>query len=518
MRLNYRGSHAVRSIVVSILLLVGSSAVWAKQFSTVLAGLQGAAPKTQAPQTTAPQTSAPAAAAQVPVAQPSGLPDLSRLDQEALVWLTDLIRINTTNPPGNEAKAAQYIAAVFQREGIASELLEVVPGRSAVVARLRSTALADPSRALVLLGHLDVVGVDKAKWTADPFAGVVKDGYLYGRGAIDDKGMVTANMAVFVALKRSGVRLNRDVIFLASTDEEQGGDASIKVMIGKYWEKFACGFAINEGGRVMVKGGKVQYVGIQASEKIPQNVAVISRGASGHASVPRKDNAVVHLAAAIAKIGAYEAPAKPSTIMRRYFEQLARIEDAETAKWMRALDTPDRAEHAMRILSEMNPTWSSMLRDSIAPTMLQAGIRANVVPSEARANLNIRLLPGDMIDPLVSELKKLVNDPQISLEVQPDGGAPSPSSSLETELFQVIERVAPQEFPGAIVLPYLSTGATDSAQLRLHNVQAYGLLPFPLEEQDERRMHADDERIPIAAFYKGIEFLYRVVTEFTQVK
>lgn len=434
------------------------------------------------------------------------------------MWLTDLIRINTTNPPGNEAKAAQYIAAVFQREGIASELLEVVPGRSAVVARLRSTALADPSRALVLLGHLDVVGVDKAKWTADPFAGVVKDGYLYGRGAIDDKGMVTANMAVFVALKRSGVRLNRDVIFLASTDEEQGGDASIKVMIGKYWEKFACGFAINEGGRVMVKGGKVQYVGIQASEKIPQNVAVISRGASGHASVPRKDNAVVHLAAAIAKIGAYEAPAKPSTIMRRYFEQLARIEDAETAKWMRALDTPDRAEHAMRILSEMNPTWSSMLRDSIAPTMLQAGIRANVVPSEARANLNIRLLPGDMIDPLVSELKKLVNDPQISLEVQPDGGAPSPSSSLETELFQVIERVAPQEFPGAIVLPYLSTGATDSAQLRLHNVQAYGLLPFPLEEQDERRMHADDERIPIAAFYKGIEFLYRVVTEFTQVK
>src|ERR1700687_5633289 len=253
MRLNYRGSHAVRSIVVSILLLVGSSAVWAKQFSTGLAGLQGAAPQTQAP-----QPSAPAAAAQVPVAQPSGLPDLSRLDQEALVWLTDLIRINTTNPPGNEAKAAQYIAAVFQREVIASELLEVVPGRSAVVARLRSTALADPSRALVLLGHLDVVGVDKAKWTADPFAGVVKDGYLYGRGAIDDKGMVTANMAVFVALKRSGVRLNRDVIFLASTDEEQGGDASIKVMIGKYWEKFACGFAINEGGRVMVKGGKEQ--------------------------------------------------------------------------------------------------------------------------------------------------------------------------------------------------------------------------------------------------------------------
>lgn len=517
--MSFRSGHSVRSVLLIFLTFVAATSAWAQELATRPAtAWQGAAGQTKAPRAAPPQAAPQAASPQVAVPQTPALPDLSRLDQEALIWLADLIRINTTNPPGNEQKAAEYIAGVFQKEGIAAELLEAAPGRSGVVARLRSSALADPSRALLLLGHLDVVGVDKSKWTVDPFAGVIEDGYLYGRGAIDDKGMVIANMAVFIALKRSGVRLNRDVIFLASTDEEQGGDASIKVMIGKYWEKFACGFAINEGGRVMVNGGKVQYVGIQASEKIPQNVSVIARGTSGHGSVPRKDNAVVHLAAAIAKIAAYETPAKPSTIVRRYFEQLARIEDAETAKWMRALDTPERAEHAMRILSEMNPTWNSMLRDSIAPTMLQAGIRANVVPSEARANLNIRLLPGDMIDPLVAELKKLVNDPQISFEVQPDGGEPSPPSSLETELFQTIERMGTQEFPGAIVLPYLSTGATDSAQLRLHNVQAYGLLPFPLEEQDERRMHADDERIPVAAFYKGIEFLYRVVTEFAQAK
>lgn len=502
--MRFRSGYVVRSLLFVAFAFVTATTLCAQHFSPT----QSATPQAASPQTAAP----PVAPQQTP------LPDLSRLDQEALVWLADLIRIDTTNPPGNEAKAAQYITVAFQKEGIAAELLEVAPGRSAVVARLRSAAMADPSRALLLLGHLDVVGVDKSKWTVDPFAGVIKNGYLYGRGAIDDKGMVAANMAVFVALKRSGVRLNRDVIFLASTDEEQGGNASIKVMMGKYWEKFACGFAINEGGRVMIKNGKAQYVGIQASEKIPQNVSVIARGSSGHGSVPRKDNAVVHLAAAIGKIGAFETPAKPSTIVRRYFEQLARIEDPETAKWIRALDTPDRAEHAMRILSDMNPTWNSMLRDSIAPTMLQAGIRANVVPSEARANLNIRLLPGDMIAPLVADLKKLVNDPQITFEVQPDGGDPSPPSSLETELYQTIERVGPQEFPGAIVLPYLSTGATDSAQLRLHNVQAYGLLPFPLEEQDERRMHADDERIPLTAFNKGIEFLYRVVTEFALAK
>jgi acetylornithine deacetylase/succinyl-diaminopimelate desuccinylase-like protein len=512
----FRRKHTIRTAMLTILALAGAIAVRGQgpargQAPTRSTPSQAAAPKTNPPQSAPPQTAPPSP-------QSIAQANLARLDQEALAWLTDLIRINTTNPPGNELKAAEYIAGVLQKEGIAAELLEAAPGRSGVVARLRSSAMADPSRALLLLGHLDVVGVDKSKWTVDPFGGIVKDGYLYGRGAIDDKGMVIANLAVFIALKRYGLRLNRDVIFLASTDEEQGGDASIKLMIGKYWEKFACGFAINEGGRVMMKSGKVQYVGIQASEKIPQNVAVIARGTSGHASVPRKDNAVIHLAAAVAKIGAYEAPAKPSTIVRRYFEQLARIEDPETAKWIRALETPDRAEHAARVLSDTNPVWNSMLRDSVAPTILQGGIRANVVPSEARANLNIRLLPGDMVDPLVGELKKLVNDPQISFEVQPDGGVPAPPSSLETELYQTIERVGPQEFPDAIVLPYLSTGATDSAQLRLHNVQAYGLLPFPLEELDERRMHADDERIPVNSFYKGIEFLYRVVTEFAQAK
>lgn len=450
--------------------------------------------------------------AQGPAASPAL--DLATLSQEATGWLADLLRINTTNPPGNEQAAARYIAGILEKEGIAAELLEVAPGRSAVVARLRNSAVPDPSRALLLLGHLDVVGVDRAKWSVDPFGAIFKDGYLYGRGAIDDKGMVTANLAAFIALKRSGAHLNRDVIFLASTDEEQGGDASIKLLIMKYWDKFAAGFAINEGGRVFLKDGKAQYVGIQASEKVPYNVALIATGPSGHGSIPRKDNAVVHLAAAIAKIGEYSAPARPTTIVRRYFEQIAGLEDAETSKWIHALDTPERAAHAMRILSDANPMWNSMLRDSIAPTMLQAGIRANVVPSEARANLNIRLLPGDTIDALIAELKKLVDDPQIRFEVQADSGLPSPPSSLESELYQVLERAGQREFPGAVIVPFQSTGATDSAQLRLHNVQAYGLLPFPLSEEDERRMHAEDERIPVASFQKGVGFLYRVVSEF----
>jgi acetylornithine deacetylase/succinyl-diaminopimelate desuccinylase-like protein len=444
--------------------------------------------------------------------------DTTALAKEAEGWLAGLIRIDTTNPPGNEQAAAKYIAGILTKEGIPSEFLDLSPGRSALVARLRSAAMPDPSRALLLVAHLDVVGVDKSKWTVDPFGAVIKDGFLYGRGSIDDKGMLTANLAAFIALKRSNARLNRDIIFLATADEEQGGDASIKMLIAKYWDKFAAGFAINEGGRVVLNNGKVQYVAVQASEKVPVNVAVIARGPSGHGSVPTKDNAVLHLASAVTKIGAYIAPVHYTAIVRRYFEQLAPLEDDELAKWIRSLDTPDRGEHAQRFVSEANPLWNSMLRDTIAPTMLTAGVRANVIPSEARAMLNVRLLPGDTIDVLLAELTKLVNDPQIRFEVQPDAGLAAPPSSLESDFYATITKAASQEFSGAPVLPFLSAGATDSAQLRLHNVQAYGVSPFPMTDEDSRRMHADDERIPLASFDKGVDFLARIVSEFAATR
>ncbi len=462
----------------------------------------------------------PVAAQQAPTGAPGipGVPspigDTSAIAKEAQGWLADLIKINTTNPPGNEQVAAMYIVGILAKEGIKAEMLDLTPGRSAVVARLRSTAMADPSKALLLVAHMDVVGVEKAKWTVDPFAAVQKDGYLYGRGAIDDKGMLAANLAAFIALKRANPRLNRDVIFLATADEEQFGDASVKILIAKYWNKFAAGFALNEGGQVLLKNGKVQYVAVQASEKVPVNVAVVARGTTGHASIPTKDNAVVHLAAALVKIGSYSAPAHFTTIVRRYFEQLAAIEDDEIGKWMRSLDTTDRGEHAQKVLSDANPMWNSMMRDSIAPTMLTAGVRANVIPGEARANLNIRLLPGDTIDVLLAELTKLVNDPQVRFEIQPDAGLAAPPSSLENDFYATITRVAGREFSNVPVLPFQSTGATDSAQLRLHNVQSYGFLPFPLTDDDVRRMHGNDERIPLASFAKGVDVLARVIAEF----
>lgn len=450
-------------------------------------------------------------------ANPPSIANTAELAREASVWLAQLIQINTTNPPGNEAAASKYIAGILAKEGITPEILEMAPGRSALVARLRSSAVADPSRALLLVAHMDVVGAERPRWSVDPFGAVTKDGYIYGRGALDNKSMLAANLATFVGLKRANARLNRDVIFLATDDEEQGGDASIKILIAKNWDKFAAGYAINEGGQVVMKGGKVRYVAVQASEKVAVNVAVIARGPSGHASVPTKENAVVHLAAAVAKIGSYSAPAHFTTIVRRYFEGLAAVSDDDIAKWMRSLETPDRGEHAQRVIAEANPQWGSMMRDSIAPTMLNAGVRANVIPGEARAMLNIRLLPGDTITSLLGELTKLVNDPQVRFEVQPDAGLAAPPSSLESDFYAAISKVAAREF-GAPVLPYQSTWATDSAQLRLHNVQAYGLWPFPLTEEDLKRMHGDDERIPVASFNKGVEVLMGIVMEFAVTK
>jgi acetylornithine deacetylase/succinyl-diaminopimelate desuccinylase-like protein len=445
-------------------------------------------------------------------------PEMIQLGNEATNWLQDLIRINTTNPPGNELAAAKYIGGILDKEGIHYEIFETAPGRGFIVARLSSTPVPDPSRALLLMGHLDVVGVDRSKWTVDPFGGVITGGYLYGRGAVDDKAMTIANLATLIELKRTNAHLNRDVIFLAEPDEEDGGAQGMQVIVNKYWDKIAAGFAINESGQVAVNNGKVQYVGVQVSEKVAANVDVIAKGTSGHASIPLKDNPVAHLAAAITKISAYEPPAEFDSVTRAYFETLSNVEDDEIAKWMRVLETPDRGDHAARIISDDNPVWGAMIHDTISPTMLEAGVRNNVIPAQAKAVLNIRLLPGDSLQVMLARLTSIVNDPEISFQVEPGTSEPAPSSSVTSDLYQTITRVAGKEFPGAPVTPYLSTGTTDSSFLRERNVQAYGLLPFPLTEADRLTMHADNERIPLDSFHTGIDFLYGVVSDFAVEK
>jgi acetylornithine deacetylase/succinyl-diaminopimelate desuccinylase-like protein len=445
-------------------------------------------------------------------------PSLSQIQIEALSWLQGLLRIDTSNPPGNELVAAKFIAAILQKEGIPSEIFESTPGRGFIVARLSSSAVPDPSRALLLVAHLDVVGVDKSKWTVDPFGAVIQGNYLYGRGAIDDKSMLAANLAVFIQLKRSGVHLTRDVIFLAEGDEEAYGTNGMLFAVDKHWDKIAAGYAINEGGQVFSKDGKAQYVAVQVSEKVPANVDVIAKGTSGHASMPRKDDSITHLAAAIEKIGNYEAPVQFNSVTRAYFQAVAPLQDEETSKWMRSLDTGDRGEHAAKVISNDSLLWNAIMRDTVAPTMLKAGVRANVIPSEARGVINIRLLPGNQIAPLLAQLQKVVNDPAIQFEPELPLPETAPSSSLTSDFYETISRDAAKTFPGVPVVPYMSPFFTDSTPLRMRSVQAYGLLPFMLNDEDMSRYHADNERIPLDSFQKGIEFLYSIVSDFSVTK
>ena len=485
-------------------------------YAAILLGTLTLSSAAHAQSRTSNQSSQPAAqtaqggqVAQGPVAPST---DIAKISDEALVWLQDLVRIDTSN--GNEIAAAKYVGTILQRENIPFEIFESEPGRATLVARLSSGSFPDPSKAILLLAHLDVVRVDKTKWSVDPFGGVIKDNYIWGRGVIDDKGMVAANLATIVALKRSGARLNRDVILLAEADEESGGRLGIKYMIEKHWDKIAAGFGLNEGGGPYLRSGKVQYVDVQAAEKVAVNITVTATGPAGHASVPRPENAVVHLANAVAKIAAYEAPVQFNTITHAYFEGIAPFQDDETAKWMRALDTPDRKDHAARIISQ-NPFWSSMLRDSISPTEMNAGFQTNVIPSIGTANLNVRLFPGNSPEPLIAKLSEVVNDPQVRLELAPNPAQSTPSSSVDTDLYKTIALVASSDFNGAPAVPQMSTFLTDSAALRLHSVQAYGLIPFPLADQDVLLMHSDNERLSLDAFRKGVIFLHDVVTKFS---
>jgi acetylornithine deacetylase/succinyl-diaminopimelate desuccinylase-like protein len=241
---------------------------------------------------------------------------------ETARFLAELIRIDTQDPPGNESKVAEYLQGVLKDAGIESELLETMAGRASIVARLKGDGSKRP---LLLMAHEDVVPVDRSRWTVDPFAAIERDGLIYGRGASDDKAMLAANLEVFLQLKRLQVALARDVIFLAEASEEMSSPAGMRAVVERYWDKLDCEFALNEGGGSLIENGKIKYFGVGTSEKLPRGAQLEASGSSGHGSVPRIDNAVVHLAAAVEKAGTWETPARLNETTREFFQRLATI-------------------------------------------------------------------------------------------------------------------------------------------------------------------------------------------------
>jgi acetylornithine deacetylase/succinyl-diaminopimelate desuccinylase-like protein len=429
------------------------------------------------------------------------------MQDEALGILTRLVRLDTSNPPGNEILAAREIGAILEREGISSEIVESAPGRASLIARLKGSGAKRP---LLLMGHIDVVGVERSRWTVDPFAAVVEDGYLYGRGASDDKGMVAANLAVFLKLHRDKTPLDRDVIFLAEAGEEGTSQFGIDFLVASHWDKIASEYAINEGGMFRASGGKVQYAGVETTEKVPRGLRLVARGSSGHGSMPRLDNAVTHLAAAVAKIGAWQPPLRLNETTREFFKRLATISTPDDARLFSQVEDPSVQEtlRATRIL------YNSMLRTSIVPTIIKGGFRENVIPAEAEATLDVRALPDQDMDALVATHQRLVDDPAVEITRVTEGQKRpvAPPSDIHNEMFAALERAQKRVFPEAITLPLMQTGATDGAQLRARGVQVYGV-GVPLEDEDLARVHGNDERISVEAVRRFTDYLYAAVTD-----
>jgi acetylornithine deacetylase/succinyl-diaminopimelate desuccinylase-like protein len=439
-------------------------------------------------------------------------PDFMQAQAEAVKHLGELVKIDTSNPPGNETRAAEYIKGVLAAEGIPAQIFESAPGRGNVVARLKGNGKKKP---LLLMGHLDVVGVERDKWTVDPFSATIKDGYLYGRGSVDDKSMDAANLEVFLLLHRMKLPLDRDVILLAEAGEEGTTQFGIDFMVANHWDEIACEYALNEGGDVVEENGKVQYVAVSTTQKVPRGFSLVAHGTSGHGSAPRVDNAIAHLAAAVDKTSRWEAPMRLNETTRRFFQQMAKISAPEKAQLYAHVEDPA----VQQKLHESEPSYYSMLRTSLVPTIIKGGFRSNVIPAEAEARFDVRALPDENMDALKSELARLINDPAITfVDAENVNQRPAtPPSGLETDGFHALERAQQKVFPGVPTIPIMQVGATDSAQLRARGVQAYDIGTV-MSANDLKRVHGNDERIQIAGFGKFVQFLYTATVEIAGAK
>jgi acetylornithine deacetylase/succinyl-diaminopimelate desuccinylase-like protein len=441
-------------------------------------------------------------------------PDWSAASKETLANLQAMIRMNTVNPPGNELQVARYLEEQLKREGIETHLFEPAPGRGSLVARIKGNGSKQP---VLIMGHMDVVGVERDHWSVDPFAAEIKDGYLYGRGAIDDKGMLAANLETMLLLKRNvvdkGGVLARDVIFVANSDEEQSGEWGMGWLIKNHPELIKAEIALNEGGRTRIVGGKRLYVAVQNTEKVPHTVTLTAHGPGGHASIPLAGNAILRLGRALAKIGDHKEPVQVNPTTRQFFSELSRVWPvAAERKAMADVASADtrRVQRGARMLERI-PVFDAVLRNGISATILQGGIRTNVIPTDATAKLNIRTLPGQSIDAVVKRLQRVVGDPLVDIAVT-DRGEDSPASDFHSPMFTAIRESVSALDPSMTVVPYLSTGATDSARLRSWGMQAFGLLPFPMNQDDEDRMHGNDERVPLASLDFGTRMIYGAIS------
>ena len=439
-------------------------------------------------------------------------PDWKAIDDETMRHFQALLKFDTSDPPGQEKTAADYLRHALEAEGIPTEVVALEPHRPNVIARLKGSGAKRP---ILMMGHTDVVNVDPKKWTHPPFGAVRDGGYVYGRGTVDDKDNVVAGLMIMLMLKRNNVPLDRDVIFLAEAGEEGSTRVGIQYVVNEHFAKVDAEFCLAEGGGVTRQNGQVKFASVQTLEKIPRGIELTAKGPAGHGSVPLRGNAIVHLANAVAKIAAWKPPVRFNDTTRAYFKRLASISTPEEAK--RYLDVISGQTATVAAADEHflanEPRHAAMLRSSISPNIFQAGYRINVIPSEAKATLDVRVHPDDDHLKLIEEVKKVINDPAVEVtwaqrDVRP-GGA---KTDLQSEAFKTIEAMVTKHY-ATVTLPTMSTGATDMAYLRAKGIQCYGIGPATDTEDGPKGFgaHSDQERILETELHRFVKFHYELV-------
>lgn len=439
-------------------------------------------------------------------------PDYDSAAKSFQKTLSDLVKAKTVSPPGNEDRAVKIIAARLKKEGIAFQTMDFAPHRSNLVARLKGSG---EKKALLLLAHIDVVGVDRQTWTYPPHELTEKDGFLYGRGVQDDLGMGVANLEVFIALKKLKVPLKRDIILAFTGDEESGG-LGIRVLLEKHPEWISdAELGLNEGGSpISNEQGQIQYINMASAEKTYQDFQLNVKGASGHSSLPQGDNSITVLAQALERFSQYKPEMRLLPVTRDYFKKRAAVESPEVSKAMLEIANAKGKlpQKALDVVSKI-PTLNAQLITTCIPTMISGGSRVNALPPEATANINCRILPDESIDQVKKRITDIIKDVRVEITTEGDfsvGGA----SPIDGIIPTAVEKIAGEFWPKAPVIASMLTGATDSRFIR-NKTHIYGLSPLYRLEKD-LRAHGVDERMPVSSIKPGLEFLYRLVLEVAQ--
>jgi acetylornithine deacetylase/succinyl-diaminopimelate desuccinylase-like protein len=422
-----------------------------------------------------------------------------------------LIEINTADTPaGNVTRAAEAVAVRLKASGFAATDVQVLgpdPRKHNVVARYRGTGTRKP---LLLVAHLDVVDARREDWSYDPFVLLEKDGYFYGRGTSDDKAMAAILVANLIRLKQESFQPDRDLILALTADEESGAFNGVDWLVKNHRPLIDAELALNEGGAGQMKNGRYLINQVQASEKVYQDFRLEARNDGGHSSRPVRDNAIYHLSEALARLAKFDFPVNMNEVTQTYFDRMAAFEpNAAIAAAMRAVAKPAPTRQAIATLSQNSAYYNALMRTTCVATRLEGGHANNALPQLAAANVNCRILPGESPASVKAKLVEILADPKVTVAFV-DEARPSAPSPLTPAVMGPIETTTKALYPGTIVVPVMSTGATDGLYLRNGGIPTYGIEGI-FYDVDDNRAHGRDERVGVKQFFEGLEFQYRLV-------